>query len=237
MVGRPVRAAGRRHRRRHGSSTGPPTPSTATSRTRRAQTTLTVTARPTSRPSPPRRSTVTGTPAPGNTVYVLAPRTPTTTRDHDRATTAAGAGRLVQRRRSRSPAGTTVLNVVADRPDGATAHATRTVVFDFVPGTLLLDAPTRPATTTGRATTPIRPPATSTPGAYDIQDFQVLDDGTNIIFRVQTRDLSPTFGSPLGAQLVDVYVHDPAAAPPTPRRRPRSRSATTRSRRPAPGAG
>ena len=27
------------------------------------------------------------------------------------------------------------------------------------------------------------------------------------------RDLSPTFGSPLGAQLVDVYVHDPAAAP------------------------
>jgi len=29
---------------------------------------------------------------------------------------------------------------------------------------------------------------------------------------VQTRDLSPTFGSPLGAQLVDVYVHDPNAA-------------------------
>ena len=30
-------------------------------------------------------------------------------------------------------------------------------------------------------------------------------------FRVRTRDLTPTFGSPLGAQLVDVYVHDPAA--------------------------
>jgi carbohydrate-binding DOMON domain-containing protein len=28
---------------------------------------------------------------------------------------------------------------------------------------------------------------------------------------VRTRDLTPTFGSPLGAQLVDVYVHDPAA--------------------------
>ena len=25
------------------------------------------------------------------------------------------------------------------------------------------------------------------------------------------RDLTPTFGSPLGAQLVDVYIHDPAA--------------------------
>ncbi len=32
-------------------------------------------------------------------------------------------------------------------------------------------------------------------------------------FRVQTRDLSPTFGSPLGAQLVDVYVHEPGASP------------------------
>ena len=40
----------------------------------------------------------------------------------------------------------------------------------------------------------------------------MLDDGTDVIFRLQVRDLSPTFGSPLGAQLVDVYVHDPAAA-------------------------
>ena len=32
-------------------------------------------------------------------------------------------------------------------------------------------------------------------------------------FRVQTRDLTPTFGSPLGAQLVDVYVHQPGASP------------------------
>ena len=30
-------------------------------------------------------------------------------------------------------------------------------------------------------------------------------------FRVQTRDLTPTFGSPLGAQLIDVYLRDPSA--------------------------
>jgi carbohydrate-binding DOMON domain-containing protein len=48
-------------------------------------------------------------------------------------------------------------------------------------------------------------------GAFDLQEFQVFDDGTNVIFRVKIRDLTPTFGSPLGAQLVDVYVHDPAA--------------------------
>ena len=50
------------------------------------------------------------------------------------------------------------------------------------------------------------------PGAFDIQQFQVYDAGSDVIFRLKTRDLSPTFGSPLGAQLVDVYVHVPGAA-------------------------
>ena len=50
------------------------------------------------------------------------------------------------------------------------------------------------------------------PGAFDIQRFQVFDSGADVIFRVQTRDLTETFGSPLGAQLVDVYVHVPGAA-------------------------
>ncbi len=51
-------------------------------------------------------------------------------------------------------------------------------------------------------------------GAFDITNFQVIvsPDGATTTFKLQTRDLTPTFGSPLGAQLVDVYVHDPAAA-------------------------
>ena len=54
----------------------------------------------------------------------------------------------------------------------------------------------------------------------------MLDTGDTVTFRVRVRDLTPTFGSPLGAQLIDVYVHDPGARA---RRRPprRSRSATT----------
>jgi carbohydrate-binding DOMON domain-containing protein len=48
-------------------------------------------------------------------------------------------------------------------------------------------------------------------GAFDIEQFQVLDTGDTVTFRVRTRDLSPTFGSPLGAQLIDVYVHVPGA--------------------------
>jgi len=38
-------------------------------------------------------------------------------------------------------------------------------------------------------------------------------DGTTTTFKLQTRDLTPTFGSPLGAQLVDVYVHTTDSAP------------------------
>jgi carbohydrate-binding DOMON domain-containing protein len=41
----------------------------------------------------------------------------------------------------------------------------------------------------------------------------VLDAGDRITFRLQTRDLTNTFGSPLGAQMVDVYVRVPGASP------------------------
>lgn len=51
------------------------------------------------------------------------------------------------------------------------------------------------------------------PGAFDIQQFQVFDDGTTIYFLLTLRDLMPTFGSPLGAQLIDVYLHNPSASP------------------------
>jgi glucoamylase len=172
-------------------------------------TTLTVT-------EPPDRSAVNGSPvsvsgtsAPGNTVDVSATNT-----DADSATTivtttaAADGSWSVQVPVS---GGTIVLDVVATSGQGATAHQQRTVVFDVAPGTMLLDTgdPTGDDNGPGNYAYP-----TSTnfqPGAYDIERFQVLDNGDEVVFRLQTRNLSPTFGSPLGAQLVDVYVHDPDA--------------------------
>jgi carbohydrate-binding DOMON domain-containing protein len=94
---------------------------------------------------------------------------------------------------------------------GGTAHDFRTIVFDFVAGNLLLDVADPNSDDNGPGNYAYPTSGDFHAGAYDIQRFQVLDDGTNIIFRLQTRDLSPTFGSPLGAQLVDVYVHDPLA--------------------------
>ncbi len=156
--------------------------------------------------------TVTGTTAAGNTVYVTATNT-----DANSVTTSASTMADENGAFSVDVAvtgGTTVLNVVAVDANGGTAHVERSVVFDFVPGTLLLDVADPNGDDNGPGNYAY-PTSSSNfqPGAFDLQEFQVFDDGTNVIFRVKLRNLSMTFGNPLGAQLVDVYVHDPTAAP------------------------
>jgi hypothetical protein len=152
--------------------------------------------------------TVAGTTAAGNTVYVLATNTDNNTTTTASATAPGGSFSIPVT----VTGGTTVLDVVAVSPTGATAHVKRTIVFDFVPGTLLLDVvdPNNDDNGPGNYAYPSN--GAFHPGAFDIQRFQVFDAGADVIFRLQTRDLTPTFGSPLGAQLVDVYVHVPGAA-------------------------
>jgi glucan 1,4-alpha-glucosidase len=175
-----------------------------------AATTLTVTAPAEGASVPGSPVAVTGTTAPGNTVFVAGTNT-----DHDSATTivstVAGGGTFSVD--LPVVGGTTVINIVALSPSGATAHATRTIVFESVPGTVLLDVADPTGDDNGPGNFAYPTSADFHAGAFDLQRFQVIDDGTDIVFRVQVRDLSPTFGSPLGAQLVDVYVHDPGAAP------------------------
>jgi len=156
--------------------------------------------------------TVTGTTAAGNNVSVAATNTDTGFTTATAETTAASDGSF-----SVGVAvtpGTTVITVVATASGGGTAHATRTVVWDFVPGTKILDMTDPTGDDNGPGNYAYPTASDFHAGAFDITDFQVYDDSAgsgNIIFRLQTRDLSPTFGSPLGAQLADVYVHDPTA--------------------------
>ena len=107
--------------------------------------------------------------------------------------------------------GVQVISVAATNAAGDTALAKRTIVFDFVPGAVLLDVTDPDGDDNGPGNYAYPTSADFHDGAWDMQRFQVFDDGTNIIFRVLNRDQSPTFGSPLGAQLIDLYVHDPAA--------------------------
>ncbi|HWC43669.1 MAG TPA: glucodextranase DOMON-like domain-containing protein [Actinomycetota bacterium] len=177
---------------------------------RQQATTLTVAEPPDRTPVSASPVTVRGTSTPGNTVDVSATNTDANSANTVVTTTAAADGSWgVQ---VPVEGGTIVLDVVATSPKGATAHVQRTVVFDVTPGQVLLDVTDPDGDDNGPGNYAYPTSANFRPGAYDIQRFQVLDDGTDVIFRLQTRDLSPTFGSPLGAQLVDVYVHDPAAA-------------------------
>jgi glucoamylase len=154
--------------------------------------------------------TVTGTTAAGNTVYVSATNT-----DADSATTLASAAANPDGTFSVDvtvTGGTSVLNVVAVSRSGGTAHAKRTILFDFVPGTLLFEATDPDGDDNGPGNYAYPTSDAFHDGAFDIETFQVYDDDPDVIFRVRTRDLSETFGSALGAQLVDIYVHDPGAA-------------------------
>ena len=156
--------------------------------------------------------TVTGTSAPGNTIEIAA----TNTDANSQTTTRSG---LVPPNGTFSlnipvTGGTTVLNVVAVSPSGATAHVQRTIIFDFTPGTVLLDVTDPAGDDHGPGNYAYPTSDNFHDGAFDILEFRAIEtpDGVTTTFKLKVRDLSPTFGSPLGAQLVDVYVHDPAAA-------------------------
>jgi hypothetical protein len=106
--------------------------------------------------------------------------------------------------------GTDTITVVATTTAGATGIAQRTVVRDAVPGTMVFEATDPDGDDNGPGTYAYPTSDNFKPGAYDLQTFQVFDSGPGTVtFRVRTRDLSPTFGSALGAQLVDLYVSNP----------------------------
>ncbi|WP_328452590.1 glucodextranase DOMON-like domain-containing protein [Amycolatopsis sp. NBC_00438] len=103
-------------------------------------------------------------------------------------------------------------NVVTATATGAgTGYALRTISSDFVTGTVLLDKTDPDGDDNGPGAFTYPTATDFHAGAFDLQRFQVIDSGTTLVFRAQVRDLSPTFGSPLGAQLLTIYAHDPAA--------------------------
>ena len=164
--------------------------------------------------SPPDRSaatsttTVAGTTVPGATVDVAVVGTDAGTTMLSTAQAQADGSFSLQ---VSLAAGVDVVVVTATAPDGGTAQAVRTVVNDVVNGTLLFAATDPDGDDSGPGNFAYPTAADFHAGAFDLERFEVYDTGSTVTFRVRTRDLSPTFGSALGAQLVDVYVRDPAA--------------------------
>lgn len=105
--------------------------------------------------------------------------------------------------------GSNVITAVATKGN-ATGYAQRTVASDFVSGTVLMDLTDPDGDDNGPGTYAYPTAGDFHAGAFDIEKFQVIDSGDNYVLRTQLRNLSPTFGSPLGAQLLDIYARDPA---------------------------
>lgn len=154
-------------------------------------------------------TTVTGTTVPGARVDVTAVNQEVDNGSATQASTVAGADGSFSVDLAVLP-GTAAVAATATAPDGATGFTRRTVVRDVPPGTLLFEATDPDGDDNGPGTYAYPTSDNFKAGAYDLQQFQVFDSGPDTVtFRVRTRDLTPTFGSPLGAQLVDVYVAAP----------------------------
>jgi glucoamylase len=150
---------------------------------------------------------VSGTTAPRASVSVAATPTDVTGTTTTVPVTADAAGRFS----ASVPVGygTNVVTVGVASGSG-TGYARLTVVSTALPGTSVLDAADPAGDDHGPGTFRYPTAADFHDGAFDLTGFQVIDAGATIYLRAQVRDLTPTFGSPLGAQLLDVYVRNPA---------------------------
>jgi glucoamylase len=156
-------------------------------------------------------TTVTGTAAPHARIDVADVATDNNSATMVTSTTASSSGAFSVNVTSATQ--TNVLVITATAPNGGTAQTVRSVVNDVVNGTLLFTTDDPTGDDNGPGTYQYPTAGDFHPGAFDLTKFQVYDTGSTVTFRVQTADLTPTFGGTNGAQLVDVYVTQPGATP------------------------
>ena len=155
-------------------------------------------------------TTVTGTATPGATVDVSLVGNDTP--GSDLATVTAGADGSWSAQVD-ALFGSDAITAAATTSTGATGVARVSVVGDLVGGTTLLDVTDPVGDDNGPGTYQYPTSADFKPGSFDITRFQVLQLGDTVYLRTTLANLVDTFGSPNGAQLLDVYVHQPGATP------------------------
>ncbi len=117
--------------------------------------------------------------------------------------------------------GTDSVEVASTAGNAGTNEAIFTVTDLFVPGTVVLSA--GPAAGGGNGPgTYAYPTATNSdgspvfaPDSFRLSGLTVINSGSTVTFEVGIANLQPTFGSLLGAQLLDLYVHAPSGSVPT----------------------
>lgn len=154
-------------------------------------------------------ATVTGTAAAGATVDIEAQDTDTGAAATTVSTTADASGTY-----SATVAigfGTTVITAVATTAAGATGYAQTSVTGDVPGGTTVLSVTDPTGDDNGPGTYQYPTSSSYAPGSWDLTGFQVITAGSQVYLRTSLAALVPTFGAVDGADLLDIYVHNPAA--------------------------
>jgi glucoamylase len=107
--------------------------------------------------------------------------------------------------------GSTTITVTATL-HRATGYSQLSVVNVKLPGTTVLDSGDPTGDDNGPGTYQYPTSDNFTAGSFDLTRLAVSQDGTNVYIQVTLRTLVPTFGNIFGAQLLDVYVRNPAAS-------------------------
>src|SRR5580692_2860350 len=165
--------------------------------------------------------TVTGTTSPGATVDVAvtgtaagasAPATSISTLTADSSGAFSGSISLEP--------GTNSIEVASTTAGGSTNEAIFTVTDLYVPGTVVLQAAPAPGGGNGPGTYAY-PTATNTdgsavfaPDSFRLNGLTVINSGSTVTFQIGIANLQSTFGSLLGAQLIDLYIHAPSGSVP-----------------------
>lgn len=155
-------------------------------------------------------TTVTGSTSPGASVVVASDDTDTGAPAATATATADATGAFS----ATVPIGfgTNILTAAATTAAGATGYAQTAVVGDVVGGTTVLDVTDPAGDDDGPGTYQYPTSSSFSAGSFDLTRFQVITANGTVYLRTTIAKLTPTFGNVMGAQLLDVYVHDPAAA-------------------------
>lgn len=106
--------------------------------------------------------------------------------------------------------GTTTITVAANTATGS--GWTRTSVTDVaLPGTTVLSVTDPTGDDNGPGTYAYPTASDFQPGAFDLTGLKVAQTASQVYIQASIRNLAPTFGTAFGAQMLDVYVHDPTA--------------------------
>jgi glucoamylase len=106
--------------------------------------------------------------------------------------------------------GTTVITVTATR-DHSTGYSQLVVNNVALPGTTVLNTQDPTGDDNGPGTYAYPTDPVFVPGEFDLTNMQVSQDMTNVYIQFKIAKLVNTFGSDFGAQLLDLYVRNPAS--------------------------